>query len=199
MCTGLQMSISAISVFFYWEGLTSTNMFWTLNVLRFIKGIVQRQTAIVLKFQFQLLLILIEDVVWSISRKNYVFMMKIEPVACIWMIEHTMNFWAARNGKNWSCWLSRRNLCELWLFHQYFLCLFSFWVISMMIMVILGQNELFWLILKYFFFFFFINCTFNIHKNAKKYLYETHSKIKLSIFMLNETLKRLPKYYKCDP
>ena len=78
--------------------------------------------------------------------KKDVFAMKIEPMACIWIFECTMIFRAARNDQKWSCWLFRPNLCELGLFRPYFACWLSFREISMITMVICGQNKLFWLI-----------------------------------------------------
>ena len=96
---------------------------------------------------FQLLLILIEDILTSISENNN-FMIKIEPLTCICMIVFVMNFWAARSSKKFSFWLFRPTLRELGLFHPYFLCKCSFREISMIKMVILDQNKPMLLILK---------------------------------------------------
>ena len=49
-------------------------------------------------WKLQLLLILIEDAVRSIYKKQ-VITVKIEPVAFIWMFVCEMNFWATRNDK----------------------------------------------------------------------------------------------------
>ena len=67
--------------------------------------------------------------------------MKIEPLACIWMLVCVMNFWAARNGKKWRYWLVRPNLRELELFHPYFVCKCHFREILMINMVIFYQNK----------------------------------------------------------
>ena len=81
-------------------------------------------------------------------KKNQ-FMMKIEPVTFIWMFVCAMNFWAGRNGKKkWNFELFRFNLCELGLFHPYFVCKCSFREISMKKMVILDQSKPIMLILK---------------------------------------------------
>ena len=74
--------------------------------------------------------------------------MKIEPVACIWMFVCAIKFWVARNGKKWNFGLFRPNLCELGLFHPYFVCKYSFREISRIKIVILDQNKPILLILK---------------------------------------------------
>ena len=84
---------------------------------------------------YQLLLILIEDIVRSISKKIKEFTLKIERVTFIWMFVCFMNFWAARNSKKWSLGLFRPNLYDLGLFHPYFVCKYSFIEISMIKMV----------------------------------------------------------------
>ena len=75
-------------------------------------------------------------------------MKKIEPVTGIWIFVCTMNFWAARNGKNWNFGLVRPNLHELGLFHLYFLYKCSFREISIIKIVILDQSKQMSLILK---------------------------------------------------
>ena len=80
-------------------------------------------------------------------KKNQ-FKMKIEPVTCIWMFVCAMNFWAARNGKNFNFWLFRTNLCELGLFHLYFVCKCSSREISMIKKFFLNQSKSISLILK---------------------------------------------------
>ena len=50
-----------------------------------------------------------------------------------------MNYRAARNGKKLNFALFRPNLCELGLFHPYFVCKCSFREISMIKMVILDK------------------------------------------------------------
>ena len=74
--------------------------------------------------------------------------MKIEPVTCIWMFVCAVNFSAARNGKKWNFGLFRPNLCELGLFHPYFVNKFNFREISIIKIVILDQSKPISLILK---------------------------------------------------
>ena len=69
-------------------------------------------------------------------------------MSCIWMFVCGMNFWAARNGKKLNLGLFRPNLCELGLFHLYFVCKCSFREISMIKIVILDQSKPILLILK---------------------------------------------------
>ena len=69
------------------------------------------------------------------------FMMKIEPVTCIWMSVCAMNFWATRNCKKLSFGLFRPNLPQLGLFHPYFVCKCNFREISMIKMVIWDQSK----------------------------------------------------------
>ena len=57
-------------------------------------------------------------------------------------------FLAARNAKKLSLGLFRPNLCELGLFHPYFICKCSFREISMIKIVILEKSKPISLILK---------------------------------------------------
>ena len=95
--------------------------------LRKFKGIVD--SVIIVFWSFQLLLILIEDIVMSILKKsiydeNWAHDMYLNVCVCV------MNFWAARNGKKLNFELFRPNLPQFGLFHPYFVCKCSFKEIS---------------------------------------------------------------------
>ena len=109
-----------------------------LKVLRGSRRFARGKICIVRKFQ--LLLILIEDIVRRIKNKT-VFTMKIEPMACNWIFVCAMNVWAARNGKKLSIWLLRPNLREFGLFHPCFVCKCSFREIQMLKIIIFDQSK----------------------------------------------------------
>ena len=83
----------------------------------------------------------------------------------------------------------RPKLCELGLFHTYFVCKYSFRYILIIFIIILGPNKLFFLILKKQKSKFknkkIMNYTFNIHKYGKKTGIQPILKSNSTSFMLN--------------
>ena len=116
-------------------------------------------------------MIVIEDIVTSISKKNRI-PMKSEQVTYIWLFVYAMNFELPEMAKKWSFGLFRPNLPQLVIFHLYFVSKSCFRVISMIKMVIWDQSKAILLIFekknrnfknpK------FVHNTFIIHKNGNK-------------------------------
>ena len=160
---------------------TSTIEKWNIFHPRTLKGNEEAYIGVV--WNFQLLLILIEDIVRSISEKKC-FTIKINSVSCIWVCDE---FFCCQNGKKWSFWHHTPNLRESCFFHPYFVCKFSFRIISMMKMIILDKNKPIWLILKIQKFKNpeIVNYTFIIHKNGNKTSIQHILKLNSTSFVLN--------------